>query len=173
MQKARREADAERATAGPSSTAEEPPMPARMQRALAAAEAAEAAAGGALPPGKAMLRSRCWAVIGDVHSPVKPARAVAEKLERAGKVVHRVNPRDPKCHKDLRSIATSTPDVDWSSLVINLIINSYDGLPLIRQAADLGVRQVYIQPGAGSAEIEAFCKAQAMVVYHGCVLIEL
>ena len=47
-----------------------------------------------LPPGARMLAQARWAVVGDVLHPRKPARAVVERLEAAGKTVHRVSPRD-------------------------------------------------------------------------------
>jgi phosphatidylglycerophosphatase GEP4 len=43
--------------------------------------------------GARMLALPRWAVVGDVLHPRKPARAVAERLEAAGKVVVRVHPR--------------------------------------------------------------------------------
>ena len=119
-----------------------------------------------------MLEKQSWAVIGDVLHPTKPARAVAERLEAEGKTVSRVNPRgypdsDGILFKDLRA-AHAANKVD----VIDLIINSRDGLVQMQQAAELGIKAVWIQPGAGSAEILALCKENGIAVYEGCVLIE-
>ena len=137
-----------------------------MARALARSSQSAASATGT--PGERMLAKRSWAVIGDVLHPSKPARSVVEKLEAAGKTVYRVNPRDTSgtLYKSLAEVGTS---ID----VIDLIINSRDGLPLMEQAADLGIKQVFIQPGAASTEIEALCERRGIEVHHGCVLVEL
>jgi predicted CoA-binding protein len=47
------------------------------------------------------------------------------------------------------------------------------GVQIVQQAAELGVRHIFIQPGAGSDEIEALCATKGLVVHHGCVLREL
>jgi hypothetical protein len=121
-----------------------------------------------------MLEQKSWAVIGDVLHPSKPARAVAERLEAIGKTVLRVNPRatpasDPDgiLYKDLRAACATSP-VD----VIDLIINPRDGLQQMQQAAELGIKAVWIQPGAGSDEIRALCREKGIAVHEGCVLIE-
>lgn len=121
-----------------------------------------------------MLEQHSWAVIGDVLHPTKPARAVAERLEAVGKTVLRVNPRatpasDPGgvLFKNLRD-AHAANKVD----VIDLIINPRDGLIQMQQAAELGIKAVWIQPGAGSDEIRTLCKENDISVYEGCVLIE-
>jgi len=82
--------------------------------------------------------------------------------------VHRVNPKD----------RTGTLAADLAAIgqpidVVDLIINPRDGLPLIAQAADLGIKMVFVQPGAGSEAIEELCVRRGMAVHHGCVLREL
>lgn len=121
-----------------------------------------------------MLEQQSWAVIGDVLHPTKPARAVVERLEAIGKTVVLVNPRataasDPDgiLYRDLRDAGVKTK-VD----VIDLIINPRDGLEQMKQAAELEIKAVWIQPGAGSDAIRALCKEKGISVYEGCVLIE-
>ena len=41
------------------------------------------------------------------------------------------------------------------------------------EAASLGVKRVFVQPGAGSADIEALCEAEGIELHYGCVLREL
>jgi predicted CoA-binding protein len=105
---------------------------------------------------------------GDVLNPNKAASAVAKRLQHEGKTVHLVNPNDQTgtLHKSLKSI---NGPVD----VIDLIINSYQGLELMKEAADLGIKQVFIQPGACSSEILQLCAERGIEVHQGCVLVEL
>ena len=118
--------------------------------------------------GANMLAQSSWAVVGDVLHARKPARLVAERLEAAGKAVHRVNPRDRT-----GTLPTSLLDVGVEVDVVDLVINPKDGLRIVGEAAQLGITRVFIQPGAGSLEIERFCASNGMQVHHGCVLREL
>ena len=43
----------------------------------------------------------------------------------------------------------------------------------LQKAAELGVKNVFIQPGAESDEILAFCASKGITVRQGCVLREL
>ena len=158
-------------------------MPARMKAALERmavkdAHATPVATSGSLPTsadeavvpatrGARMLAKRHWVVAGDLQNN-GTARQVKARLEAAGRVVHSVNPfdRSGQQHKSLRAIGKP---ID----VIDLIINSYVGLKVVQEAADVGVKQVFIQPGAGSDEIEQYCAAHGLEVHHGCVLREL
>ena len=134
-------------------------------------EEAPAAAGSSSSAGARMLSMQRWAVVGDSLHPRKPARAVAEKLEAAGKEVIRINPKDRTgtLAKSFEEAGGSGESID----VIDLIINPKDGLVLMSEAASLGVKRVFVQPGAGSADIEALCEAEGIELHYGCVLREL
>lgn len=124
----------------------------------------------ALSVGETMLAKQRWVVVGDVLNAKKPAHAVFNRLQAAGKEVVGVNPKDQSgtLAKSLGD-ATLSDDIE----VIDLIINSKVGLDIMREANALGVKQVFIQPGASSADIEAFCEANQIETHHGCVLREL
>jgi predicted CoA-binding protein len=109
-----------------------------------------------------------WAVCGDVLNPQMPASRVVASLQRVNKTVHRVNPYDPtrQCNRDLKSIGKR---ID----AVNLCINSFNGLQLAKEAADLGVRKVFIQPGAESGELLEFLRGRRIEVFQGCVMVEL
>lgn len=114
-----------------------------------------------------MLAKRHWVVAGDTQNN-SIARSVVQRLEGAGKTVHVVHPFDAsgKAFKSLDAVGQPIE-------VIDLIINSFAGMKVVEQAAQLGVSQVFIQPGAGSPEIESFCASKKIEVHHGCVLREL
>ena len=118
--------------------------------------------------GSSMIAQSSWAVVGDVLHASKPARAVCERLEAAGKTVHRVNPRDRT-----GTLPKSLMDVSAQIDVVDLIINPKEGLQVVEEAAALGIRRVFIQPGAGSLDIEQFCESHNVQFHHGCVLREL
>ena len=111
---------------------------------------------------------KSWAVIGDVLNPSKPAARVVAALQGSGKTVHLVNPRDKSgtCFAGLS-------DVGQAIDVVDLCVNHVEGLKQMRQAAALGISRVFIQPGAESADIRAFCEESQIEVFQGCVMVEL
>ncbi len=119
--------------------------------------------------GRAMLEMANWAVVGDVLNERKPASRIVQCLRAASKTTHLVNPRDATgtLHKSLREVGAP---ID----VVDLVINSRDGLAVVGDMAELGVRHVYIQPGASSdAIVEACARAEPPIaVHHGCVMME-
>lgn len=108
-----------------------------------------------------------WAVIGDVLNEAKPASRVVATLRDKGKTVHLVNPRDKtgQCVPNLS-------EVDAPVDVVDLIINSRDGIKQVEQMVEKGVKQVWIQPGAESADILELCKEKGVDVFQGCVMVE-
>jgi predicted CoA-binding protein len=128
----------------------------------------KAAHGTSTSLGERMLAMPNWAVVGDVTNPTKPAAKVLQRLRDAGKVAVGVNPRDRSATL-CRTLAEVTPHID----VVDLIINPRLGISVVEEAASLGITHVFIQPGASSEEIEAYCEASGMHMHHGCVLREL
>ena len=118
-----------------------------------------------------MLEQPAWAVAGDVLNAAKPASEVVATLRGqgiAGRTVALVNPRDAsgECY-------TSVAEIDAPVDVLNLCINAHAGLTLLEQAAAKGVTSVFVQPGASSPQIEAFCAEHGIELFHGCVMMEL
>ena len=108
-----------------------------------------------------------WVVIGDVLNEAKPAARVVSTLREAGKTVHLVNPRDKTgtCKPTLSAVEDPVE-------VVDLIINSRDGIKQVEQMVSLGIKQIWIQPGAGSEEILALCRANGIEIFQGCVMVE-
>ena len=113
------------------------------------------------------LAQQNWAVIGDVLNAAKPASRVVSTLRGAGKTVHLVNPRDKtgQCKAMLS-------DIEGTVDVVDLIINSRDGIKQVEQMVPMGISKIFIQPGAESDEILSFCSANSIEVFQGCVMVE-
>lgn len=118
--------------------------------------------------GHEMFQFKNWAVVGDVLNEGKFACSIAKKLERKDYNVFKVNPRsdDPQVYKSLKDIKDK---VD----VIDLVITPKIGIEVVKEASELGIDKIFIQPGAESREIINFCKEKGIKVYEGCVLVEL
>ena len=120
---------------------------------------------------KRFLSQRRWAVAGDVLNAAKPASRVVAALNGQGvegRTVALGNPRD-----DSGTCFKSAEAIDGEFDVLNLCINSKMGLMLLEEAAAKGVKQVFIQPGAGSPDIEALAEKRGIEVFNGCVMVEL
>ena len=136
-----------------------------------------------------MLNAKTWLVVGDVLNPSKPAHTIVTHLSARQRTVYPVNPRiadaDLMQQRDKRRVATdrseweqdvqnSVKAVEGRSVdVLDLCIAPAVGLGIVREAHELGIRNVFIQPGAGSDEIVQYCTANGMEVHQGCVLREL
>mgnify|MGYP003297504316 CR=1 FL=1 len=57
--------------------------------------------------------------------------------------------------------------------VIDLCINPKLGLEFIKEAKELGIKNVLIQPGAESDEILEYCKENNINAIEDCALVQL
>lgn len=115
-----------------------------------------------------MLGYKNWIVAGDVTNTEKYAFRILHSLKDAGFNVFGVNPRSssPEVYKSIKDVLCK---VD----VIDLCINPIAGLQIIKEAAELNVDKVLIQPGADSLDILEYCRENGMTFVEGCALVEL
>jgi predicted CoA-binding protein len=118
-----------------------------------------------------MLSQKVWCVVGDVLNPEKVASRIGPKLLTCGKEVWYCNPSSKTVETD--SLKTCLADIPASIDVINLIIHPIKGKEIVAEAAKLGVKSIWIQPGADSPEIIELCKQADIEVHQGCVLVEM
>ncbi|WP_129600820.1 CoA-binding protein [Anaerophilus nitritogenes] len=118
--------------------------------------------------GQEMLKYKNWAVVGDVLNQSKFAHKIKNRLIDAGYCVSLVNPRETK-NEVFHSLKEIKEEVD----VIDLCIHSKKGIDIVKEAYNLGIDNIFIQPGAESEEILLFCKQHHMNVVQSCVLVEL
>ena len=64
-------------------------------------------------------------------------------------------------------------DIPYKVEVLDLCINPYKGIKIIKEAHGLKIDKILIQPGAESPEILDFCKVNGMQAIEGCALVEL
>ena len=109
-----------------------------------------------------------WVVVGDVLNSSKYAHKILNSLKLEEFNTQGVNPRDNSntLHKTLK-------DVPYKIDVVDLCINPVTGLNIVKEAAELKIDKVLIQPGAESEEIIEFCKNSGITAIEGCALVEL
>jgi predicted CoA-binding protein len=113
------------------------------------------------------LNYKNWAVAGDVLNSSKYAYKILNSLKGAGYNVVGINPRasESDVYRNLKEAGNIE--------VLDLCINHKSGIELVKEAKELGIKYVLIQPGAESDEILEYCKESDIVAIEGCVLVEL
>lgn len=115
-----------------------------------------------------LLNYKNWVVIGDVLNISKYASRIFNSLKKEGFNVEGVNPRDTT-----GGVCQSLKDVSYKIDVVDLCINPILGIKIIKEAKDLGIDKVLIQPGAESEAILEYCTNNGIIAIEGCALVEL
>ena len=119
-----------------------------------------------------LLKFKNWAVVGATEDTSKFGYKVFKKLKNFGYHVYPVNPKfneieGQKCYS---SISDITEQID----VISLVVNPKIGLEVIEKAKEMGIINLWCQPGAESKEQIDKAEAYGIKVIHNeCVLVEL
>lgn len=118
---------------------------------------------------EAMLEKKVWAVVGVNQNPEKFGNMIYKRLKNNGYEVYPVNPvyetiDGDMCYKNLSSIP-KIPEV------INMVVAPEMGKPYIEEAAKLGIKYVWFQPGTFDKELFVLVKEFGMEALQACVLL--
>ena len=116
---------------------------------------------------KELIIKNNWVVIGDVSNKEKYAYKILEKFKEKGYTVVGVHPKGGE------GVYKSLKEVPFKINAIDLCINSKLGIEYLREANELGIRNVLIQPGAESEEILIYCKENNINAIENCALVQL
>ena len=108
--------------------------------------------------------------MGDVLNPAKPASHIVQRLQSAGRAVALVNPRDKsgRCFTSLAEAVQTTGGID----AVDLVISPALGIGVVEEMWRLGIRYVFMQPGADSPRVLQRARQLGLVVEQGCVLVQ-
>lgn len=119
----------------------------------------------------AFVNHRHWAVVGVSHNPSKFGHIIFKDLRRAGYHVQAVGLSGgtldgTRIYPSLAALPTP-PDV------VDVVVPPLQTEMIVRQCAELGLRRVWLQPGAESPAAVAFCRANGIEVVAGgpCVMV--
>lgn len=117
---------------------------------------------------KELLDYKNWVVVGKISDPNKYPYKILKSLELGDFEVKGVYSKDTsgEAYKSLK-------EVPYKIDVIDLCINPTLGIDVIKEAKELGIDKVLIQPGAESQEILDFCKENGIAAIEGCALVLL
>ena len=118
-----------------------------------------------------MLEKKVWAVIGANTDPEKYGNRIYKKLKSRGYRVYPVNPgyeevEGDKCYKDISSLP-ELPEV------LDMVVSPKRGKAVIEEAARLGVKNIWLQPGTYDDEIMKLIEEKGLTGVQACVLVAL
>ena len=117
------------------------------------------------------LAQKVFAVVGASREPDKYGFKVFRSLKGAGYTAYAVNPKcdsllGEKCYT---SVGKAPQPID----VVSMIVPPHEGEKVVEEAAELGIKRIWFQPGAESEKLLAMCEEKGITVLSGvCVMIE-
>lgn len=117
-----------------------------------------------------LLKLKNWVVVGASENKEKYGYKIFKRLKDLGYNVLPVNPNyetilGEKCYPNLMSLPQK-PDV------INLVVSPKYGLKTIEEAAELGIKYIWLQPGTYNNELLDLAKEKGVETLQACVLVE-
>jgi uncharacterized protein len=116
-----------------------------------------------------MLEKKIWAVVGANQNQKKYGNMIYRKLKLRGYKVYAVNPlydtvEGDLCYNDLNSLP-ELPEV------IDMVVTPKRSKPVIRDAARLGIKYIWFQPGTYDDEVLELAKELGLLYVKACALV--
>ena len=116
-----------------------------------------------------MLKQKVWAVVGANTDPEKFGNRIYRRLKEKGYEAYAVNPmyeivEGDLCYKDLSSLP-KLPDV------VDMVVSPNRGRAVLEEAARLGIRYIWFQPGTHDDELLALANSLGLETVQACVLV--
>lgn len=120
---------------------------------------------------ESMLEKKVWAVIGANTNPEKFGNIIYKRLKSEGYTVYPVNPLSTEvegdiCYPDLSSLPEK-PEV------LDMVVSPKRGKAFIEEAARLGIKNIWLQPGTSDLELLSLIKEKQLTAIQACVLVAL
>ncbi len=116
-----------------------------------------------------MLKKKVWAVVGANINTEKFGNKIYKRLKNTGYEVYPVNPKYKDIEGDIcyprLSELPVTPDV------INMVVSPDIGKAFIEEAKELGIENIWFQPGSFGKEVFQVLKDSGINAVQGCVLL--
>lgn len=116
------------------------------------------------------VNRRVWAVVGASQDRSKFGNRIYRNLRDAGYVVYPVNPRGGELEG--AKVYPTLADLPESPEVIDLVVPPAVTEQVVKEAHQLGLSRVWMQPGAESQAAIAYCHDHGLqVIYHACAMV--
>ncbi len=111
------------------------------------------------------------AVVGATDNKEKYGYKVYVNLKAKGYKVYGVNPRRPKIEGDI-TYASLKELPEMPDLVVTVVPPKVTE-EIVKQAKELGIKKIWMQPGSESEKAIGFCKRNNIkVIYNSCIMLE-
>jgi predicted CoA-binding protein len=116
------------------------------------------------------VNRRVWAVVGASGDRTKYGNRIFRSLQMAGYVVYPVNPKGGMLGSV--EVYPTLADLPAKPDIVNVVVPPRVTEEIVREAHDLGLKRIWMQPGAESEEAVAFCREHGIeIVYHACAMV--
>lgn len=114
------------------------------------------------------IEKKVWAVVGATNNKDKFGCRIYKRLLKAGYEVYPVNPGiaeidGAKCYATIADLPV-IPDV------VNIVVPSKIAVEIVKEAAEKGVKIVWLQPGSDKPEVVQAASEAGLEVIEDCVL---
>ncbi|GMA99718.1 CoA-binding protein [Pelosinus sp. IPA-1] len=119
-----------------------------------------------------MLNLKTWAVVGATDNKEKFGYKIFKVMLDAGLEVYPINPGvseilGQKCYSALKDLPKKPDAVD-------VVVPAKVGEAIMRECAELGIQNVWLQPGADAKQVIQVAEELGLtVVHHACIMVEL
>ncbi len=119
-----------------------------------------------------MLQLKTWAVVGATDNKEKFGFKIFKAMLERGMQVYPINPgitevMGQKCYQTLKDLPNK-PDA------VNFVVPPRVGEQIIRDCVELGIQNIWLQPGADAEQVILLAQQQKLtVVHHACIMLEL
>jgi hypothetical protein len=119
----------------------------------------------------AMLALKTWAVVGATNNKEKFGYKIFKFMRDAGFAVIPVNPGvaevlGDKCYPALKDLPI-VPDA------VDVVVPPRIGETVLRDCADIGIKNVWLQPGADNEKLVKLGQELGLnIVHHACIMVE-
>src|SRR6056297_1495582 len=118
-----------------------------------------------------MLSLKKWAVLGASDKHDRYGYKIFKKLLNEAYEVYPVNPGLDQIEGI--KVYPSLKDVPVQIEVVDFVINPSTGKAILKEVKDLGIKNIWLQPGTRSEEIDQLAAEYDLNVVKDCVLISL
>ena len=120
---------------------------------------------------KEMLKQKVWAVIGVTQDEEKYGYKIYKRLKEYGYEVYPITPKYQEIDGD--QAFKSIKDLPKAPDIVNFVVNPRIGLEIVKECSELGIKNIWLQPGTISDELLDLCLEKEIHAEQGCVLVAL
>jgi predicted CoA-binding protein len=111
------------------------------------------------------------AVVGATDNPAKYGYVIYRDLKKKGFTVFPVNPNRTTVDGD--EVYASCDKIPQKPTIVNIVVPPWITLKVLKKCLDLGLKNVWIQPGAESSEVMSFLQANDFnYLASACIMVQ-